>query len=217
MSGPRSHTAKPVRSGGVPGTLQARGRVRREAILAAARTLFAQRGYEGTSLRDVAEVVGLSDAGLLFHFPSKTNLLLAVIADGDAKELDALRALLNGAKGLEALRKLTEWGAGLERDPVLLALDVVLSAENMQAGSQVNGYYAERYEGVRKRLASFFHQARSHGDFAPDTDPELEATQMLAMLDGLRLQWFLSKGAISIADSMRAYMQNTIERLSRRR
>lgn len=199
------------------GTVQARGRERRAAILAAARQLFAQKGYEGTSLRQVAEAVGISDAGLLFHFPSKPDLLGAVIADGDSKEFDALQQLLDGAKGLQALEKLVEWGVGLERDPVLLALDVVLSAEHMQDESRVNHYYRARYEQVRKRLASHFRLARSKGDFGLGTDADREAILMLAVLDGLRLQWFLSKGAISIGDAMRSYMRSTIARLSRGR
>jgi AcrR family transcriptional regulator len=58
--------------------------LRRRQILEAATRLFAQRGYHATSIRDVHRAVGVSD-GLLYHyFPSKVDLLHAVLEHGFA-------------------------------------------------------------------------------------------------------------------------------------
>lgn len=57
---------------------------RRQQILDAARRLFARHGYHGTAIRDVHREIGASD-GLMYHyFPSKFDLLHAVLADGFA-------------------------------------------------------------------------------------------------------------------------------------
>jgi AcrR family transcriptional regulator len=63
-----------------------------ERILDAAEALFAERGYEGTSQRDVAERAGLSAASLYNHFPGKEALYAAVLERGLAPVLDVLSA-----------------------------------------------------------------------------------------------------------------------------
>ena len=56
----------------------AKSKETRTAILDAALEVFAQSGYRAGSLREVAERVGMSEAGLLHHFRSKSALLLAL-------------------------------------------------------------------------------------------------------------------------------------------
>ncbi|MEW5686713.1 MAG: TetR/AcrR family transcriptional regulator [Pseudomonadota bacterium] len=198
-----------------PGTRQPRGRARRAAVLQAARKLFAQHGFKGASLAAVAQEVGITDAGLLYHFPTKNDLLLAVIAEGDREQDESLDKV-RGETGLALLRRMAEFGVDLENDPLLTALDVTLSAEHLQDTSEINRYFVERYDRFRGMLAQAFVEAREHGDLRPDLDPQVEAANMTAVLDGLRLQWLLSGGAISIAGNMRSYVLGVIERFSPR-
>lgn len=48
----------------------------RETILAAAQRLFGERGYDATSLRQIADAVGTTKAAVYYHFPAKEHLLL---------------------------------------------------------------------------------------------------------------------------------------------
>src|SRR5438105_15951518 len=76
-------------------------RVTREQVLKAAREAFAARGYDGTTLADIAARLGLSPAALLRHAPTKAALFAAAMSQpppGDApfaldflKESDARR------------------------------------------------------------------------------------------------------------------------------
>lgn len=196
-----------------PGTRQPRGRARRAAVLEAARRLFSRQGFKGASLAAIAQEAGLTDAGLLYHFPTKNDLLLAVIAEGD-REQDETLAQVRDARGLPLLLRMAEFGADLEADPVLTALDVTLSAEHLQTGSEINAYFVRRYDNLRAMLAEALREAAQAGDLRPDLDPELEAANMTAVLDGLRLQWLLSGGGVSMAEGMRAYVHGAIKRLS---
>ncbi len=51
----------------------------REQILDAATRLFARRGFDGTSLQDIADAVGIRKASLFHHFPSKEDLRIKVL------------------------------------------------------------------------------------------------------------------------------------------
>lgn len=51
------------------------------AILAAARRVFARRGVDGTSVREVADAAGVNNAMIYYHFHDKTGLYRAVLAD----------------------------------------------------------------------------------------------------------------------------------------
>lgn len=52
----------------------------RAAVLKAARTVFARRGFEGASTREVAEVAGVNNAMIYYHFKDKSDLYRSVLA-----------------------------------------------------------------------------------------------------------------------------------------
>src|SRR5690349_4957554 len=53
----------------------------RERILAAARMLFQESGYEGTSVTRIARAAGMTPAAMYWHFPSKQDLLAEMLKD----------------------------------------------------------------------------------------------------------------------------------------
>jgi AcrR family transcriptional regulator len=55
----------------------------RERILDAALTLFAEKGYEATSMREISEQLGMTKAALYYHFDSKADIVRAMLADTD--------------------------------------------------------------------------------------------------------------------------------------
>lgn len=65
------------------------GPATRDAVLDAARRLFTERGFDGTSMRDIAAEVGVTNAALYYHFPSK-DARLAALSQTRRDEIDAL-------------------------------------------------------------------------------------------------------------------------------
>lgn len=62
----------------------------RERILEVAARLFSERGFAGTSIRDIADALGVTKAALYYHFPSKDAILGELVA----QPLAAVRAVL---------------------------------------------------------------------------------------------------------------------------
>ena len=57
----------------------------RERILDAALTLFADRGYDATSMREIAEQLGMTKAALYYHFDSKADIVRTMLAETEQK------------------------------------------------------------------------------------------------------------------------------------
>ena len=74
---------------------------RREIIIKAAGRLFRQKGYEGTSVRDIAEAVGLQSGSLFFHFTSKEEILVSLLEGGLRRAVAILDDRLAKAKSPE--------------------------------------------------------------------------------------------------------------------
>src|SRR5262245_58266368 len=83
----------------------------RQQVLAAARSVFAERGYEGATLAAIANRVGLSPAALLRHAPNKEALFAAAMAptEGDLPlPMDELARVSSDADPRRVLRRLGE-------------------------------------------------------------------------------------------------------------
>jgi AcrR family transcriptional regulator len=63
-------------------------------ILISALIAFARRGFDAATTRDIAEVSGMSPAGIYVHYSSKLDLLLELITTGHEMTLDAITAAL---------------------------------------------------------------------------------------------------------------------------
>jgi AcrR family transcriptional regulator len=110
-----------------------KGERTRERVLDVAEALFAERGYQGTALRDVAERVGLRIPSLYNHFPSKDSLYAAVLERGLRPVLELLARFVEAGRGTgwDSAELVTEVMALLSRRPNLPRL---VQHETLQGG-----------------------------------------------------------------------------------
>jgi len=161
---------------------------RRAAIVRAALDSFTEHGYERASLRDIARRAGMTHAGLLHHFRDKNELLAAALTERDAEDLE--RSRVDAAAGLSAAGRLTRV---LERNlasPEMVRTWAVLSAVASSPDHPAHTYFAERYEQVRTAIATELREAGT-GQAWAGLDPDSAAALILAVLDGLQVQWLL--------------------------
>jgi AcrR family transcriptional regulator len=100
---------------------------RRGQILRESARLFREKGYDGTSVRDIAAATGLQSGSWVYHFRTKQEILVAVMEEGLQQALERIEAI--GREGLaprEHFRALlrthldTLLGPGQDFIPVLL-------------------------------------------------------------------------------------------------
>ena len=180
-----------------------KGRVKRAEILVEAVQVFAESGFRGGSLKDIADRVGLSQAGLLHHFSSKERLLAEVIAERDAEDSARLWGdePLSGWAALRRTAELVRYNATV---PGLVQLYVTLSGEAVAADHPAHDVFVERYERIRKHFVRALTEARADGDVAADLDTERTACALIALMDGLQIQWLLAPEAIDMAATFEA-------------
>lgn len=187
---------------------------RRTDILDAAATLFAASGYRGTTIAAVARRVGMTDAGVLHHFKSKEALVLGVLHRYGRAVDEGIESA--GLRGIDLLRAVRDWGVAMEERPDISALLIALTTEHLTGDGPTRRALQEAYRHGLDRYIAAFATAAAEGDLRSDLDPVHEASALVAHLDGIRLQWFLADGGFSMAESVRRYVDDTLERLAPR-
>ncbi len=175
---------------------------RRIAIARAALESFAEHGYERASLRDIARRAGLTHAGLLHHFRDKDELLAAALTERDAQDTERVAAAL--AAGLPAADQLAGILEHNLRSPELVRTWAVLSAAASSPDHPAHGYFTERYEQVRHTTEVELARARDAGEGRRDV--ESEAMLILAVLDGLQVQWLLNP-ELDVVAALRRFVE----------
>jgi AcrR family transcriptional regulator len=178
---------------------------RRQQIVDAAVEVFSSAGYRKGSLRDVADKVGLSQAGLLHHFPSKEHLLEAVLSWRD--DVTARQMGEPFPEGLDFLRALVQTAAYNATTPELVELHVIVSAEGTSADHPARGYFVGRYTYVIGLTRQAFERAAEEGQLRPGIDCASAARTLIALMDGLQVQWLLAPEGVDMADDLRRYLQ----------
>ncbi|GAB3615661.1 TetR/AcrR family transcriptional regulator [Okibacterium endophyticum] len=163
----------------------AKGRAKREEILRVALEVIALNGYRRSSLREIASSVGLSNAGLLHYFGSKEELYAEVLRMRD--DVSA-RADSVAADPLGSLVEVVRHNADV---PGLVHLYSRLSAEAVDDGHGAHDYFAERYARLVPMMADGIRAAMADGRIRPDIDPEMLARMLVAVSDGLQVQWLM--------------------------
>jgi AcrR family transcriptional regulator len=128
----------------LPLTPQRRRQQTREHLLAAAAEVFAERGFHGASLDEVAAVAGFTKGAVYSNFKNKEDLFLALFKANYDREMDALRATLTDSKAPPEAR-ISDF-VGLIRDQTRQ------SGSNFSLLYQEFWLYAARNPEVREQL-----------------------------------------------------------------
>lgn len=146
----------------------------REDILQAAKGLFAERGYDGVSISDIAGASGVSKANIFHHFESKEGLYLAVIASVVARIPDQAERFAEEHSIVQSFQNMAAAElsrAAEDEQGVRLILQEIISDNPLRSRVLAEEIFADSFT----RLVGRIRAQQAAGRFRRDFDPVLAA------------------------------------------
>jgi AcrR family transcriptional regulator len=173
----------------------------------AATELFSTSGFRGTSIAAVAARSGLSQSGLLHHFPSKAALLAAVLEQRDSEDGEFLATAGGGPPlGWAAFDALAALVARNSTRPHLVGLFVRVAAEAIEPDHPAHAWVTDHYAGVLRWLTEAVRAGKERGEIRRDAPVQLLVRTTVAVMDGLQQQWLLRPEQVSMVAEFAAFV-----------
>jgi AcrR family transcriptional regulator len=166
-----------------------------DTILDVAVRVFRERGYEGSSLEQIARAAGITKASIYYHVRSKEELL----ARGVGRALDALFAVLDEP---DAKR-----GAAIDRLRYLVRRTIEITVERLsevallirvRGNTRVERRVVERRREFDHIVAETMVEAQREGGLRADIDPRLATRLLFGMLNSIT-EWYRPQGELDAA------------------
>ena len=192
----------------VPITVE--GGSRRQEVLDCAVKLFAERGFDGTSINDIAERTTLKKPSLYHYFPSKQHILVAVLED----EMSALwvraQEIAQIADPMERIRGLL--AAHLSNFRRKLPQIRVFLLERTKIDAKLASRYLEQRRLYDALYVDTIREGQQAGIFRAD-DPVVLAYAVLGIVNWM-VQWYDPRGRLSLDEVTTILQQCAVGALS---
>ena len=163
-----------------------------EAILEAARACLGERGYTATTIAEIAAQAGVSRGLLHYYFKSKEDLLAQVVRAGTDAHMELLEAIFAQSESADDLAKglVGAVRAIVKSDPTFVNLSMecwTLAHES----PLVAGELADLYRQLRDAMCKGLEEAAGRGIVELAIPPDALAAMLLAITDGLVMQFLI--------------------------
>ncbi|GAA5211619.1 TetR/AcrR family transcriptional regulator [Microbacterium kyungheense] len=166
-----------------------KGIARRQEILDKAIEVFAQRGSQKTSLRAIAQEVGVTHAALTHYFGSLEELLVEVYRESQRKPTVEKHAPPADSSPAAAMRLAAEENRAIPGLVQLYSTLVAMALEDNHPAAQQ--FATDRFARLRSDMGQQVRGLQASGHLRADLDPTLVAALVIAASDGLQTQWLL--------------------------
>jgi AcrR family transcriptional regulator len=154
---------------------------RRSELTRAAARLFAEKGYHGTSVGDLAAALGVQKGSLYAHIESKADLLWEVAREGGAAFHAALDAVPDEGPVVERIRAALRAHLRVVAEQLDVATVFVREWRYLE-GERREAFVAERRR-YEERFRALFREGREHGELRTDLDDGTAALLALSAVN----------------------------------
>jgi len=166
------------------------------AVLRTAIDLFNTRGYDATSMGDLAEALGITKSAIYHHVPSKEHLLSEALDEA----LAGLEAAVDQA--IDAEGSAYDRLRGVVRRSVEVLVDhqpAVTLLLRVHGNTDTENVALRRRRDIDARLAELVGQAADEGALRADLDPDLVSRLLFGMINSL-VEWYRPGGPVEATD-----------------
>lgn len=172
-----------------------------ESLLRVAVRLFNERGYDGTSMDDLARRLGITKSAIYHHVASKEELLGMAVD----RALDGLFAVLAEAgerdgRAIDALEHLVRGSV----EVLVEQLSFVTLLLRVRGNTEVERSALARRREFDRAVTELVQRAESEGDVRPDVDPAVTSRLLFGMVNSL-IEWYRPRdgaGSTALADAV---------------
>lgn len=159
----------------------------RDRILASARSLIAERGLEGTTIKAICDQAGVLPGSFYNLFPSKEQAILTVVREAiDAVDPDPAH------QGIDTLDELVDaYVRFLEEQPALSRVYIRIGVSVAGSSPELTGRMLRHHQG---RVARFAAAMRRHSPELSEAMAERRAETLVLALNGIALHRVLDPG-----------------------
>jgi len=164
---------------------------KRERILAAAISVFAQKGFYATKVSEIAKAAGVADGTIYLYFENKEDVLISIFRDRIGQLVEVLKKEIAAAATVEEkIRRIVELQLGLlegQRD-----LAEVVTVNLRQSSSLLKQYAVPLFKEYLDVIAAVIGEGQKDGTIRGDLNPKIAARALWGGLDGIALTWALT-------------------------
>jgi AcrR family transcriptional regulator len=167
----------------------------RERLLEGALICLRERGYARTTTRDIVAASGTNLGSIVYHYGTKERLLEEAMGEGFRRWTEAISAVADQstANPFEQMRAaLGQARSAFDEQHGLFTAFLEAAAETGRS-DELRGHMAEGYEHARRRVGQSIRHTMPD---AGEDDVRTLASLMVAIVDGLMLQWLLDRDAV---------------------
>ena len=157
---------------------------RRDAILAAARTCFARKGFHQTSTAAICAQAGMSPGNLFHYFPTKQALIAAIVEQEGSETAAYFDERQGGADAYGALLDFMDMVLALAADADFAGLALDIAAEAMR-DTDIAARVARNDASLRRGVQTLLEEAAAQGQTDAALDVAQTAGWIAALIDGI--------------------------------
>jgi len=180
----------------------------RERIIEKSIRLFLKKGFNGTSIQDIMDEVGVSKGAFYWHFKSKDGLLETIIERFEKDFFESLFSHMNIKKD-DFLKRFKSYHKYISeyalKNSELCVLATTLAAELTGSGTKAEKKLATLFERYINFIESILREGKQDNLFDDDFDITLNAHIIVSIHNGVLLQWYMNRKKLDGASLARTY------------